>query len=152
MSILQSLVRPLPSSARGVWAVCPTALSTARPVRSSSANCTSTCTSTSSSCSYIANSSAVPQRSRSSIVACSSASSETVLQPPSPPTSSNKDTPIGAVWEIDFCSRPLLDERGKKVWELLICDPERNFEYAEYFANSKINSAEVRLTCSGHIL
>jgi hypothetical protein len=39
----------------------------------------------------------------------------------------------------------LLDERGKKVWELLICDPERNFEYSEYFPNSKINSAEVRV-------
>ena len=45
-------------------------------------------------------------------------------------------------WEIDFCSRPLLDERGKKVWELLICDPARDFEYAEYFPNSKINSGE----------
>jgi len=39
----------------------------------------------------------------------------------------------------------LLDKRGKKVWELLICDPERNFEYSEYFPNSKINSAEVRV-------
>lgn len=47
------------------------------------------------------------------------------------------------MWEVDFCSRPLLDERGKKVWELLICDPERNFEYAQYFPNSRINSAEV---------
>jgi hypothetical protein len=52
--------------------------------------------------------------------------------------------PTSNVWELDFCSRPLLDERGKKVWELLICDPERKFEYAQYFPNSKINSIEVR--------
>jgi len=62
---------------------------------------------------------------------------------PSSPTSS-KDVSSSPLWEIDFCSRPLLDERGKKVWELLICDPERNFEYSEYFPNSKINSAELR--------
>eukprot|EP00199_Chlamydomonas_sp_CCMP681_P001952 CAMPEP_0119108890 /NCGR_PEP_ID=MMETSP1180-20130426/16009_1 /TAXON_ID=3052 ORGANISM="Chlamydomonas cf sp, Strain CCMP681" /NCGR_SAMPLE_ID=MMETSP1180 /ASSEMBLY_ACC=CAM_ASM_000741 /LENGTH=379 /DNA_ID=CAMNT_0007094565 /DNA_START=8 /DNA_END=1147 /DNA_ORIENTATION=- len=48
------------------------------------------------------------------------------------------------LWEIDFCSRPMVDERGKKVWELLICDSSRSFEYSEYFANSKINSAELR--------
>lgn len=23
--------------------------------------------------------------------------------------------PVGDVWEIDFCSRPMLDERGKKA-------------------------------------
>lgn len=49
-----------------------------------------------------------------------------------------------AVWELDFCSRPIMDERKKKVWELLICDPERNFEYSEYFPNNKINSVQVR--------
>jgi hypothetical protein len=48
-----------------------------------------------------------------------------------------------AVWELDFCSRPILDERKKKVWELLICDPERTFEYSEYFPNNKINSVQV---------
>lgn len=45
---------------------------------------------------------------------------------------------------MDFCSRPLLDERGKKVWELLICDPDRKFQYSQYFPNSKINSVELR--------
>lgn len=52
--------------------------------------------------------------------------------------------PTSRVWELDFCSRPLLDERGKKVWELLITDPERKFEYTQYFPNSKINSVELR--------
>ncbi len=58
-------------------------------------------------------------------------------------TTSSKSVPQADAWEIDFCSRPLLDERGKKVWELLICDAGRTFEYSEYFPNSKINSVEV---------
>jgi hypothetical protein len=69
-------------------------------------------------------------------------SSEAALQL-QPEASSSKNLPLSNVWEIDFCSRPLLDERNKKVWELLICDPDRTFEYSEYFPNSKINSAEV---------
>jgi hypothetical protein len=55
----------------------------------------------------------------------------------------SKSINTASVWELDFCSRPMIDERGKKVWELLICDPQRTFEYAEYFPNSKINSGEV---------
>jgi hypothetical protein len=55
-----------------------------------------------------------------------------------------KAVPTSTEWEMDFCSRPIVDERGKKVWELLICDPTRSFEYAQYFPNNKINSAEVR--------
>ena len=57
--------------------------------------------------------------------------------------------PVSAIpraleWELDFSSRPLLDERKKKVWELLVCDPERSFEYTQYFPNSKVNSAELK--------
>lgn len=29
------------------------------------------------------------------------------------------------------------------MWELVICDPERSFEYAQYYPNNKINSGEV---------
>jgi len=47
-------------------------------------------------------------------------------------------------WELDFCSRPLLDERGKKVWELLISDASRSFVFARYFPNNKINSTELK--------
>ena len=61
-----------------------------------------------------------------------------------PPGSGSKDVPQADNWELDFCSRPILDERGKKVWELIICDADRTFEYAQYFPNNKINSAEVR--------
>lgn len=46
-------------------------------------------------------------------------------------------------WQMDFCSRPLKDDRGKKVWELLITDDERSFEHAEYFPNNRINSVEL---------
>ena len=47
-------------------------------------------------------------------------------------------------WELDFCSRPLLDERGKRVWELLVCDASRKLQYAEYFPSNRINSATLK--------
>lgn len=47
-------------------------------------------------------------------------------------------------WELDFCSRPLLDERGKRVWELLVCDASRKLQYSEYFPSNKINSATLK--------
>ena len=53
--------------------------------------------------------------------------------------------PTANTWQLDFCSRPILDERGKKVWELLICDEDRSFEYSRYFPNNKINSTQVQL-------
>lgn len=56
--------------------------------------------------------------------------------------------PKGKVWELDFCSRPLVDDKGKKVWELLICNPERTFEFTQYFPNSLVNSAELRKAIS----
>ena len=139
-----SSVRHPAVSVRAAGAVCLPAPCPAKLARSISANYASSCTSTSTSSSYVINNASL-RSSRGTIVACSSASSDTVLQPPtSSSAATSKGTPTGSVWELDFCSRPLLDERGKKVWELLICDPERSFEYAEYFPNSKINSAEVR--------
>jgi hypothetical protein len=56
--------------------------------------------------------------------------------------------PLGddSVWELDFCSRPLLDERGKKRWELLICNSSRSFEHSEYLPNNKINSVVLKET------
>ena len=76
---------------------------------------------------------------------------------PSPSSSSSSSGPSAAegaaptsnVWELDFCSRPLLDERGKKVWELVVTDAARSFEFTQYFPNSKINSAEVRAPGGG---
>lgn len=56
--------------------------------------------------------------------------------------------PKSDVWELDFCSRPILDERGKKKWELIICDPDRSFEYATYFPNNMINSTQLKKAMS----
>lgn len=47
-------------------------------------------------------------------------------------------------WEIDFCSRPILDERGKRVWELLVCDSSLRLRYSEFFSSNRINSATLK--------
>ena len=50
------------------------------------------------------------------------------------------------VWELDFYSRPVLDENGKKLWEVLICEspnkksPDTLFKYSEYCSNTSVNS------------
>ena len=44
------------------------------------------------------------------------------------------------IWELDFYSRPLLDANNKKVWELLICDRERQFEWVRECPASEVNS------------
>lgn len=52
------------------------------------------------------------------------------------------------IWELDFYSRPILDENNKKVWELLICESPINgdtnlnslFKYAEFCSNKTVNS------------
>lgn len=61
------------------------------------------------------------------------------------PAAAVSSLPNSDIIELDFCSRPLLDERGKKVWELLVCSPDRSFEFSQYFPNNKINSAEVSM-------
>jgi hypothetical protein len=55
---------------------------------------------------------------------------------------------MGVIWEIDFYSRPLVDERQKKVWELLVCESPSStqqssselFRYAQYCPSDKVNS------------
>jgi hypothetical protein len=52
------------------------------------------------------------------------------------------------IWELDFYSRPILDENGKKIWEILLCESqtgiasptEAPFKYAEYCASNQVNS------------
>ncbi|MGF1589702.1 MAG: Tab2/Atab2 family RNA-binding protein [Pleurocapsa sp.] len=52
------------------------------------------------------------------------------------------------VWELDFYSRPVLDEDGKKLWEVLICEspnsiersPDSLFKYAQYCSSTTVNS------------
>lgn len=47
-------------------------------------------------------------------------------------------------WELDFCSRPILDARGKRLWELLICDSNRNLQFSKFYPNNVINSITLR--------
>jgi hypothetical protein len=55
------------------------------------------------------------------------------------------------IWELDFYSRPLLDENGKKIWEILICESLSGleaqgspFRYAEYCPSGEVNSLRLR--------
>lgn len=43
-------------------------------------------------------------------------------------------------WELDFYSRPIVDEQQKKLWELLICDSQRTFEYVKTCTGSQANA------------
>lgn len=52
------------------------------------------------------------------------------------------------IWELDFYSRPVLDENGKKLWEVLICEspndiarsPDSLFKYTQYCSSKTVNS------------
>ncbi|KAM3094549.1 Tab2/Atab2 family RNA-binding protein [Phormidesmis sp. 146-35] len=51
------------------------------------------------------------------------------------------------IWELDYYSRPILDDQKKKVWEVLICEsPTRIdmsdslFRYSEYCPSTQVNS------------
>ncbi len=56
------------------------------------------------------------------------------------------------IWELDFYSRPLLDDQQKKVWEILICetplevttDSDRLFRYSQLCASTQVNSVQLR--------
>jgi hypothetical protein len=56
------------------------------------------------------------------------------------------------IWELDFYSRPILDENQKKLWEVLICEaptaidspPESLFKYAQFCSNQTVNSLWLR--------
>ena len=47
-------------------------------------------------------------------------------------------------WEFDFCFRPILDNRGKKVWELVVCDSKRQLQFTRFFPNNVINIVTLR--------
>lgn len=81
------------------------------------------------------------QLSRRSVIRC--VASEAAAAAVHEAAKQKSAVPTSDVLELDFCSRPLLDERGKKVWELLVCNSDRSFEFSQYFPNSKINSVEV---------
>ncbi len=43
-------------------------------------------------------------------------------------------------WELDFYSRPVLDENGKKRWELLICSADQSFRWSRFCPANSVNS------------
>ena len=59
---------------------------------------------------------------------------------------------MGKVWELDFYSRPILDENKKKQWEVLICETqtdsqgslEDGFRYAQFCPPKTVNSMWLR--------
>lgn len=59
---------------------------------------------------------------------------------------------MGSIWELDFYSRPILDENQKKVWEVLICESPSDvstktdslFRYAQYCPSTQVNSLWLR--------
>ncbi|KAB8319396.1 DUF1092 family protein [Tolypothrix campylonemoides VB511288] len=60
---------------------------------------------------------------------------------------------MGSIWELDFYSRPILDENQKKVWEVLVCETpletrtkiDSLFRFAKYCPSSEVNSAWLRM-------
>ncbi len=59
---------------------------------------------------------------------------------------------MAVTWELDFYSRPVFDERDKKLWEILICEsatdiqarPETLFRYSQFCSNTEVNSVRLR--------
>ncbi|MEM1394730.1 MAG: Tab2/Atab2 family RNA-binding protein [Cyanobacteria bacterium P01_H01_bin.150] len=55
---------------------------------------------------------------------------------------------MGNIWELDYYSRPILDENKKKVWEVLICQAPSDittktdslFRFAKYCSSTTVNS------------
>ncbi len=60
------------------------------------------------------------------------------------------------IWELDYYSRPIVDENNKKVWEVLICEsptridvePDSLFRYAEYCSSTQVNSGWLKSAIS----
>ncbi|MEG4996659.1 Tab2/Atab2 family RNA-binding protein [Microcoleus sp. B4-D4] len=44
------------------------------------------------------------------------------------------------IWQADFYRRPLQDETGKPLWELLICDGAQTFQFSAFCSQSEANS------------
>lgn len=57
---------------------------------------------------------------------------------------------MGRVWELDFYSRPILDDNQKKRWEVLICDGAQSvndsptLRYSKFLSNKQVNSIELQ--------
>ena len=47
-------------------------------------------------------------------------------------------------WQLDFYRRPLQDEEGNPLWELLICSADMTFTYGEFCSQSEASAPWVR--------
>ena len=58
------------------------------------------------------------------------------------------------IWELDFYSRPIVDDKNKKLWEVLICESPVTinsssadlFQYSQFCSNQTVNSIFLRET------
>jgi hypothetical protein len=56
------------------------------------------------------------------------------------------------IWELDFYSRPILDENKKKIWEVLICESPTGidtptdalFRYSQFCTSTQVNSITLK--------
>ena len=59
------------------------------------------------------------------------------------------------IWQVDFYRRPLKDENGKPLWELLICDETGNFKHQAFCPQSQANGSwlanQFRIASSGKL-
>lgn len=46
-----------------------------------------------------------------------------------------------SIWQADFYRRPLQDESGKPVWELVVCDESGSFRASAFCSQADVNSA-----------
>jgi hypothetical protein len=81
-----------------------------------------------------------------------------VLHMAPPSSSSSETTAVGYVkpgelhfpedmsdeWELDCYSRPVLQDDGKKLWEILLTDSEGTFRYLKTVPSNLVNSRNVR--------
>lgn len=59
---------------------------------------------------------------------------------------------MSVIWELDFYSRPVVDENKKKLWEVLVCesplsvdrDPNTLFRFSKFCGNTEVNSVWLR--------
>ncbi len=59
------------------------------------------------------------------------------------------------IWQADFYRRPLKDENGKPLWELLICNARDSFKYQAFCPQSEANATwlanQFRIASSGKL-
>jgi len=75
-------------------------------------------------------------------------STRSASPPASPPSRAaspkRRAPPMSNIWELDLYTRPVTNDQGKKLWELLVCDANGVMRHVEPLPSSLINSRELR--------